>query len=78
MQPALLITVALLTAWRDRKGAEWCRKSGIGAIRKELGVTLPSNVSGLVTAEFASGQAEAIALLEARCRVCRRCKLGQA
>ena len=44
MTPELMIVLASLIAKKDRKGPKWCRKKGIGAIRREIGLHHSENV----------------------------------
>lgn len=65
---------------REKHGTEWCKKWGVGAIRRDLEKDLASlavvPIGG--TAELpdpAQGQALSIAISE--CRKCQGCKLGR-
>jgi len=75
----LLIVLAKLTADRESKGAEWCRKRGVGAIRHVIGSALPSNMVSLapLPPEFIADQRAAATMLEGHCKTCRGCKLGR-
>ena len=37
MTPDLMILIASLTTKKKRKGRKWCKRKGIGAIRREIG-----------------------------------------
>ena len=77
MQPAIMILLAAFTARRDRDGARWCRKEGIGAARRVLGKPLPDDISGLPSvATYRDAQREASTILKAHCRACGKCKLA--
>lgn len=78
MQAGLMILLAAYTAKRDRKGAEWCRKAGIGAARQILGEPLPDDVSDLPSVDaYRAAQREASTILVTHCRACKRCKLSR-
>lgn len=76
---ALMIVLSVESAKRDRKGAKWCRKDGIGAARRILGEPLPDGVpDSPVIREYRAAQAAAIEILATHCRVCGRCELANA
>lgn len=78
MHASLFILLAAFTAKRDRKGAEWCRKAGIGAARKIVGEPLPNDVTEIPSIEtYRAAQRDAAAVLATHCRVCGKCRLGR-
>jgi hypothetical protein len=78
-QPALLILLAAYSVRRDRKGAKWCRRDGIGAVRAMLGAPLPDGVPEVpAIREYREAQRGAIEILEHHCRICGRCDLANA
>jgi hypothetical protein len=71
-----------LMAKRDRKGAKWCRKKGLGRDRAILGTAPPLNVLPLQKIDhaeraFALAREEAKKRLADICGNCRRCPLGR-
>ena len=68
MRAELMIVLAGLIADRDRKGAEWCRKHGVGKRRRVLSSQIAPNVI--------VDNSDALAILEAHCRACGKCKLA--
>jgi hypothetical protein len=77
--PELLILLAALEARREQKGAEWCRKHGIGAQRVILGTGLKvvsMAARSPEAATFVRARKEAADLLMNACRVCGGCKMA--
>lgn len=83
MTPEMLIVLASLTAFRERHGAEKCRRNGVGAVRALIGRILPSNVTELPAArspeilEFVRAQQSAQAEMARLCRSCGGCRLAR-
>lgn len=76
--PELLIVLASLEARREDRGTEWCRKHGLGAVRRLVERKLPAHViAHPATATYPAAQDTAISLLGAVCRACRGCKMGR-
>lgn len=74
--PELMILLARLIVYRDRHGAEKCRRNGVGAIRKVLSsgaqIATGDPIPGLTDA-----RTQADLILEAECFACQRCRLGR-
>lgn len=78
--PAVLweiLTVAFEEV-RDRKGAEFCRKHGVGACRAKLG-SMPGGIVSLTPETVARLNVRRAAqeTLAAFCRECKGCRLSE-
>jgi hypothetical protein len=79
----MLILLADFKAERERRGAQWCKKRGVGARRKLLGRVLAPNVIDLSASQspelkrFMVSQRAAQETLAAHCRACGGCKLAR-
>jgi hypothetical protein len=77
--PELLILLAAIEARRDHKGADWCRRHGIGAQRAILAncnvLPLSAGRSPEMLA-YLESRRRAADVLAATCAVCRGCKLA--
>ncbi len=81
--PEMFVLLAMFEVARDHRGTEWCRKHGVGGVRKKLGVALPPNVIEMPAAQvprvaaYIAASKTAQSLLLSHCRECRGCKLGR-
>ena len=81
--PELLIVLARMEVERERKGADWCRKHGIGRVRETLGRALPPDITVLQafkSPEIAArieAQRTAQDLMAAVCAACGGCVLAR-
>ena len=78
MRANSLITLAFLTSQRERKGAEWCRKRGVGRMREVASPNVLTIGAPMPSAEHVLAQTEASEILAAHCRSCGGCRLGRA
>lgn len=68
------MVMAGLIADRENKGADWCRRRGVGARRKVLASVM---AGPLVQMGEGKARREASEMLETVCAVCGRCELAQ-
>lgn len=74
--PELLMLLAQMIAYRDRNGAEKCRRNGVGAVRKVLSSRMQFAVGDPLPG-FTDARTQADLILEAECFACQRCRLGR-
>ena len=80
MRPELLIVLAGLIADRERKGAKWCEKNGVGRLRRIVGAAVPNVVTiaaASVPPEVLEAQRASAVILADHCQRCGQCKLGR-
>lgn len=70
---APILVLAMLHALPEMLGSKQCRRHGVGKILSDLRALIPENGCG---PEIASRR-DAVMVLEANCRSCRRCKIGR-
>lgn len=75
-----IILAALVEGARDKRGAEWCRKWGIGYARRRIGTPVRNVAATAAGAEDSLSfeqRVKAAGELKAWCQACGRCKMAR-
>jgi hypothetical protein len=80
--PELLVLIAMMEAFRELHGVDWCQHSFVGPMRGSLSRGFPANVLEMTVERtpelvgYMAAQRRAADLLARMCRACGRCPLG--